>query len=63
MALLANPRRNHVIHLALLGTFLFFDFLTLVISTAFVHEGKHSWIGESFLPWMACLLLVSDAMV
>jgi hypothetical protein len=48
MVLLANPRGNHFIHLALLGTLLLFDFLAMTMSAALVQEGKGSWFGESF---------------
>ncbi|KAI5450372.1 hypothetical protein NCC49_003154 [Naganishia albida] len=48
MAILANPRSNHLIHLALLGTLLFFEFLTLAISAAFVDRGKRLYHGYYF---------------
>ena len=51
MTILADPRSNHLIHLALLGTFLLFDFLALAISAAFVHEGKQRYYGESPCEW------------
>lgn len=46
MGLLANPRSNHLTHLALLGTLLFFEFLTLAISAAFVDRGKSLYFGK-----------------
>ncbi|KAJ9116031.1 hypothetical protein QFC20_000698 [Naganishia adeliensis] len=48
MGLLANPRSNHLIHLALLGTLLFFEFLTLAISATFVERGKSLYFGYYF---------------
>lgn len=60
MVSLANPRGNHILHLALLGTFLVFNFLTLVIGAAFIDEGRHWYYGEPSYIWEACLLHVSD---
>ncbi|GHJ89755.1 hypothetical protein NliqN6_6157 [Naganishia liquefaciens] len=48
MAILADSRSNHLIHLALLGIFIFFDFLALAICAAFIQEGKRRYFGYYF---------------
>jgi hypothetical protein len=62
MILLANPHGNHVIHLALLGSFLVFNFLTFVICAAFINEGRHWYIGAQLCIWEACPLLMYNTM-
>lgn len=59
MPILADPRSNHLIHLALLGTFLLFDFLALAISAAFVHEGKQRYYGERPCPSLPKMTLMT----
>ncbi|KAJ9118156.1 hypothetical protein QFC22_004060 [Naganishia vaughanmartiniae] len=45
MAFLNNPAVNHSVHLAILGAFLFFSFVTLAISAAFIAETKSEYYG------------------
>jgi hypothetical protein len=47
MAICANPRSNHFTHLALLGTLLFFEFVSMALSAAFIARGKSQYYGES----------------
>ncbi|KAJ9115210.1 hypothetical protein QFC20_001077 [Naganishia adeliensis] len=48
MAICANPRNNHFTHLALLGTLLFFECLSMALSAAFIARRKSQHYGYYF---------------
>ncbi|KAI5454387.1 hypothetical protein NCC49_004441 [Naganishia albida] len=48
MPICASPRTNHRTHLALLGTLLFFECVSMAISAAFIARGKSLYYGYYF---------------